>query len=123
MGSLAAYIPVDRRQAPDRVESLPGRADGAASSANILGLTPLAKASLHALGTRRGAEEPTRQLNLLFDALVVDVRRDQDSVVGFSGDAITCWFDGDTGSWATCLRRGPVTQQELSEQGVELRRR
>ena len=75
MGSLAAYIPVDGYQAPDRGESLPGRADGAALSADISGFAPLVEVLLHEFGARRGAEELTRQLNLLFDALLLGVHR------------------------------------------------
>ena len=74
MESLAAYIPMDRRQALARGEDLPDRAGGTALSADISGFTPLAEALLHELGARCGAEELTRQLNLLFDALVVEAR-------------------------------------------------
>ncbi|MBI3800444.1 MAG: hypothetical protein HY268_26145 [Deltaproteobacteria bacterium] len=34
-------------------------------------------------------------LNRVYDALTVEVHRYGGSVSGFSGDAVTCWFDGD----------------------------
>ena len=48
-------------------------------------------------GPQRGAEELTRYLNQVYDALIAEVDRYHGSVIGFSGDAITCWFDGDDG--------------------------
>ncbi len=54
-----------------------------------------------ALGPARGAEELSVQLNRIYDALVAQVDAYRGSVLTFSGDAITCWFDdsGD-GGWA-----------------------
>ena len=45
-----------------------------------------------ALGARRGVEELTRQINRVYDALIGEVERSGGSVIGFAGDAITCWF-------------------------------
>jgi hypothetical protein len=45
------------------------------------------------LGPRQGAEELPRQLNLVYAALIAEVDRYGGSVIFFSGDAITCWFD------------------------------
>ncbi len=95
MELLSAYIPMDRRQALARGESLPDRTSGAALFADISGFTPLTEALLKELGPRRGADELTRHLNLVYDALIAEVDRYGGSVVGFSGDAITCWFDSD----------------------------
>jgi class 3 adenylate cyclase/tetratricopeptide (TPR) repeat protein len=93
MESPIAYIPMDRRQALARGESLPERCDGAALFADISGFTPLTEALVLALGPQRGAEELPRQLNLVYGALVGEVDRYGGAVLGFSGDAITCWFD------------------------------
>ncbi len=101
MESLVAYIPMDRRQTMARGENLPDRATGAALFADISGFTPLTEALARELGPRRGAEELTRQLNVIYDALISEVHFYQGSVIGFSGDAITCWFDADDGVWAT----------------------
>ena len=91
--SLGIYLPQDRRAALARGETLPDRARGAALFADISGFTPLTEALARALGPRRGAEAISRQLNQVYDALIAEVDRFDGSVVGFAGDAITCWFD------------------------------
>src|SRR6478672_10281997 len=95
--TTAAYIPMDRRQAIARGETLPDTTGGAALFADISGFTALMEALGHALGPRRGAEELTRRLNDVYDALIAEVDRYGGSVIGFAGDAITCWFDHDPG--------------------------
>ncbi len=89
------YIPIDRQQALAAGHPLPDRTTGAALFADISGSTPLTTALLKELGLKRGPEEMTRQLNRVYDALVNQVHRHGGSVLGFAGDAITCWFDGD----------------------------
>ena len=101
MSVFSAYIPMDRRQAMAHGEDLPHRADGSVVFADISGFTPLTAALLKELGLRRGPEELTRQLNLVYDALITEVHNFSGSVIGFSGDAITCWLDGDDGARAT----------------------
>ena len=98
---LSTYIPADRRHALARGEPLPDRTNGAALFADISGFTPLTEALSQELGPRRGAEELTRILNAALDALIGESDRYGGSVIGFSGDAITCWFDGDDGLRAT----------------------
>jgi class 3 adenylate cyclase/tetratricopeptide (TPR) repeat protein len=88
----SVYIPMDRRQALARGGSLPDRTSGAALFADISGFTPLTEALVRTLGPRIGAEELTRQLNRVYDALITEVDRYGGSVIGFAGDAITCWF-------------------------------
>lgn len=97
MGSLAAYLPMDLRQAIFKGEDLPDRARGAVLLTDISGFTPLTEALLEELGPSRGAEELTRYLNRVYEALIAEVHQYGGSVIGFSGDAITCWFDNDTG--------------------------
>jgi len=99
--TLSAYIPADRRHALAQGVALPDRTLGAALFADISGFTPLTEALSHELGPQRGAEELTRVLNAALDALIGESDRYGGSVVGFSGDAITCWFDGDDGLLAT----------------------
>ncbi|HEX9371938.1 MAG TPA: adenylate/guanylate cyclase domain-containing protein, partial [Roseiflexaceae bacterium] len=103
MDVLAAYLPTDRLHALARGVALPDRTHGAALFADISGFTPLTEALVRALGPRRGAEELTRQLNEVYAALIAEVDRYGGSVIGFSGDAITCWFDDtwrlETGDW------------------------
>jgi len=83
---------MDRCQAMLRGEDLPDRMQGVALFADISGFTPLTEALVGALGLRRGADELTRQLNLVYEALIAEVHRYGGSVVSFSGDGITCWF-------------------------------
>ncbi len=97
LGLFDAYIPWDRVQAIGRGEKLPHRTWGAALFADISGFTPLTEALTRTMGPRRGAEELTLHLNRVYQALVTEVHRFGGSVIGFAGDAITCWFDQDDG--------------------------
>lgn len=101
MESKIAYIPMDRCLALSTGTSLPDRTQGSALFADISGFTPLTEALLKAYGPRRGPEELTRQLNRIYDALVSEVHRYGGSVIALSGDAVTCWLDGDDGRRAT----------------------
>ena len=97
---FAAYLPADRRQALARGADLPDRTRGAALFADISGFTPLTEALARTLGAREGADALTRQLNRVYDALIDSVDMAGGSVIDFSGDAITCWFDDPgVGSW------------------------
>lgn len=89
---LSAYIPRDRRQAMAERRSLPIHQNGAALFADISGFTPLTENLRQAFGPRLGAEKLASQLNQVYDALVAEIDRFGGSVIGFSGDAITCWF-------------------------------
>lgn len=108
-----SYIPMDRRQALYRGEKLPDPAHGAALFADISGFTPLTERLVHDLGPQRGAEEVTKHLNRVYDGLVDELHRYGGSVTSFSGDAITCWLDGDNGFRATscALAMQAVMQQ------------
>src|SRR5690242_20167839 len=97
MESLHAYIPTDRRHALAQGVELPDRTSGAALFADISGFTPLTEALVRLLGPQRGTEELPRQLNIVYDALIAQVDQYRGSVIGFSGDAITCWFED--GGW------------------------
>ena len=97
MTSFNAFLPIDRRAALAGGFDLPDRTDGAALFADISGFTPLTAALTTELGARRGAEELTDQINRVFAAIITQVHTYRGSVIGFSGDAITCWFDGDDG--------------------------
>jgi class 3 adenylate cyclase/tetratricopeptide (TPR) repeat protein len=92
-----AYIARDRRQAlADRVE-MPDRIRGSALFADISGFTPLTEALANELGPQRGAEELTANLGRVFHAVIAELDRYGGNVIYFSGDAITCWIDGDDG--------------------------
>jgi class 3 adenylate cyclase len=98
---LSAYLPIDRLSALSAGRSLPDRTRGAALFADISGFTALTEALERSLGAHRGGEELTMHLNAVYGALIDEVNRFRGSVIGFSGDAITCWFDGDDGFAAT----------------------
>lgn len=92
MEKASAYLPQDRRHAIAHGVDLPLTASGAALFADISGFTPLTNALVQHFGPRRGADELTRRLNTVYSALIAEIERFGGSVIGFSGDAITCWF-------------------------------
>jgi adenylate cyclase len=91
------YIPGDRRRALAGGPDVPEVARGAALFADISGFTPLTEALVAELGARRGAEELTAALDTVFDAVLGVLHRFGGTVIYFSGDAVTCWLDGDDG--------------------------
>lgn len=113
MELTSAYIPKDRCQAMVTGVDLPDRTSGAALFADISGFTPLTEALLKEYGPRRGPEELTHQLNLIYDALVTQVHHYGGSVIALSGDAITCWIDGDDGLRA--ISCGLAMQQAMGQ--------
>jgi class 3 adenylate cyclase/tetratricopeptide (TPR) repeat protein len=95
-----AYISRDQRRVLLRGETLPDRVTGAALFADISGFTPLTEALAVELGPQRGAEELTANLNRVFHAIIEELHTFGGDVIYFSGDAITCWIDGDDGTRA-----------------------
>jgi class 3 adenylate cyclase/tetratricopeptide (TPR) repeat protein len=91
--SMSSYLPQDRRVALARGVPLPDRTEGAALFADVSGFTPLTEGLTQTLGSRRGAEVLTHQLDSVYHALIAQVERYGGCVVGFAGDAILCWFD------------------------------
>lgn len=93
MDSLETYIPSDRRWALARGQSLPDRAFGAVLFADVSGFTSLAEVLTRSMGVRRGAEELTKQLNRVYEALIAEIETAGGSVIAFAGDAALCWFN------------------------------
>ena len=93
MDSLSPFLPADRRYALTHNQILPDRTVGTVLFADVSGFTPLTAAFAKGLGPQRGAEEMTVQLDRVCGPLIAEVDRYQGSVISFSGDAITCWFD------------------------------
>ncbi|MGE5248785.1 MAG: GAF domain-containing protein [Bacteroidota bacterium] len=91
--TVATYISMDRRQAMAQDKSLPEHVHGTALFADVSGFTALTESLANELGLPRGAEEMIRHINRVFTALIDEVHRYSGSVISFSGDAITCWFD------------------------------
>jgi adenylate cyclase len=115
MENPSAYLPIDRRRALARGEALPGEADGTVLFADLSGFTPLAEALARAYGPRRGADELIRQLNQVYGTLIAEVHRHGGSIIGFSGDAITCWFAGDDpGSRCLAVAAALAMQQAIA---------
>ena len=104
MDTLLAYLPQDRRAALAAGQALPEHCTGAALVADISGFTPLTEALATALGPRRGGEALTDLINAVYAALIAPVDRQGGSVIGFAGDAITCWFDDAPGGSAVGAR-------------------
>ena len=96
-----AYIARDRRRALATRTAMPDRVRGAGLFADISGFTPLTEALANELGSQRGSEELTANLDRVFHAVIAEVDAFGGDVIYFSGDAITCWLDGDDGSRAT----------------------
>ncbi len=94
---LDSYIPFDRRAALTHAERLPDRTSGAALFADISGFTALTEDLSDRLGPQRGAEELSRLVNRVLSDVIAEVHRFGGSVIGFPGDGVTCWFDGDDG--------------------------
>ena len=93
----SAYLPGDRRRAIATGATIPSRAHGAALFADISGFTPLTEALANELGSQRASEVLTGHLNRAFHAVIAELDRFGGEVIYFSGDAITCWLDGDDG--------------------------
>lgn len=93
MIDFTTYIPKDRLHALAGNKTLPDHTSGAALFADVSGFTPLTQTFAQTLGKKRGAEALLSILNPLFEALIEPVHRYGGSIIGFAGDAITCWFD------------------------------
>jgi class 3 adenylate cyclase/tetratricopeptide (TPR) repeat protein len=111
-----SYIAGDRRRALVAGSELPDKVHGAGLFADISGFTPLTEALAGELGPQRGAEELVANLNRILAAIIEDLHRFGGEVIYFSGDAITCWLDGDDGARATaCALK---MQQTMARVGV-----
>lgn len=97
---LLAYLPPDRAGAILRDEDLPERCHGSVLFSDISGFTPLTEAIVGRYGARRGGEEFTDRLNTVYGTLIEPVLKYGGSIMGFAGDALTAFFDGDDGSRA-----------------------
>lgn len=91
--TLAIYIPMDRRQALAAGKTLPEYVHGTALFADVSGFTALTESLAIELGLQRGAEEMIRHINRVFTTLIDEIHAYRGAVIGFSGDALTSWFD------------------------------
>ena len=95
--AIESYLAEDRRAAIALGKTLPDRVTGSALLADISGFTRLGERLTEMLGAKDAAEELTRRIDAIYDALIVAVERHDGSVVSFAGDALTCWFDDSDG--------------------------
>lgn len=102
--ALLPYLPMEVRRSLAYELPLEERANGAALFADMSGFTAMSAAFARGLGPSAGAELMARQLETYFAALVRPVHDFRGSVVGFGGDAISCWFDDAAGSESATRR-------------------
>ncbi|MEX0331594.1 MAG: tetratricopeptide repeat protein [Puniceicoccaceae bacterium] len=119
--SYNAYVPRDRLLALASAGDLPEQSAGTVLFADISGFTPLTEAFEAHLGSRLGGEELTRVLNEVYAMLIGEVDRVRGSVIGFAGDAITCWFEEDDGhravGCALAMQKGMEAFQAIPSPG------
>jgi len=120
MTTLHTYLPQDRLRALARGESLADRMTGSALFADISGFTPLTEKLTREFGVRRGIEDLTRRINIIYDAMIDEIDRFNGSVISFAGDAITCWFDDSLGSPAQRAVSCAGTLQDVLKQFPDL---
>lgn len=92
---FSTYVPMDRRVALAASASLPEACRGAALFADIAGFTTLSSTLTAELGPRRGVDTLSGVLEEVYERVISEIHRGCGSVIGFSGDAVTCWFDDD----------------------------
>jgi class 3 adenylate cyclase len=85
-----AYLPIDRRHALVVGESLPPRAHGAALFADIAGFTRLSRELSETYGARGGVDLLSEVLEAVYAVVVAEIHDHGGTVIGFSGDAVTC---------------------------------
>jgi len=98
---LDVYIPRDRREALVEGRDLHDRTSGSVLFADMSGFTVKTEELADALGPQRGAEELRVEVDAALGGVIEEAHRYGGSVIGFAGDAVTVWFDGDDGRRAT----------------------
>jgi class 3 adenylate cyclase/tetratricopeptide (TPR) repeat protein len=110
---LASALPMDRRLALAAGSSLPEQCAGAIVKADLSGFSSLANRLGYALGPKLGAEELASCVDGIFAAMIEQLHAYGGSIIGFAGDAVTCWFDE---------RRGGASERATAA-GLGLERR
>jgi len=72
--------------------------------ADIAGFTALTESLRNTYGDRRGQEELTKQLGVVYTALIGEIEKYGGSVISFAGDSMLCWFDSGIGTQETETR-------------------
>jgi len=95
---LPTYFPQDRLRAIANNINLLDRTSGSALFADISGFTALTESIQRGFGVRRGSEELSKHLGVVYSALIGEIEKFGGSVISFAGDSMLCWFDrSDTG--------------------------
>lgn len=114
---LAPYLPTDRFRALLRNSDLPEQAHGAALLADISGFTPLTTRLVAEFGAQRASEELKRRINPMFEAVAGQVFNHGGSVIRFTGDGFTAWFDeqaqGEAGAHMPAVLRAVCAGLEM----------
>jgi class 3 adenylate cyclase len=92
MGIPEAYVPFDRRYVLATGGILADCTEGTVLTTDIAGFTRLTARLTQEFGPARGPEMLGRWLNFVYDDFVTCVQHYGGSVIGFSGDGLTCWF-------------------------------
>lgn len=116
MTALSAFLPIDRCHALAAGRAIPDRVYGTALFADISGFTPLTGALTTEMGRQRGAEAVLDYINPIYEALIGKLYQYGGTVIGFAGDSITCWLDGDNG-WRA-VQCAFAMQQIVREMGL-----
>ncbi len=111
-----AYLAIDRVFSLVNNQPLPKTSQGTALFLDISGFTPLTESLRQLKGEREGVEILAQQLNTVYETLIAEVHQYGGSVIEFSGDAITCWFDAnDWNSAPTSAQAGLSCAMAMQE--------
>jgi len=102
--TIHTYLPQDRLRAIANNISLPDHTSGSALFADISGFTALTESLRNTYGDRRGEEDLTKQLGVVYTALIGEIEKYGGNVISFAGDSMLCWFDSGIGSQRTETR-------------------
>jgi len=95
--TIHTYLPQDRLRAIANGITLPDRTSGSALFADVSGFTALTESLRNTYGDRRGEQELTKQMGVVYTALIGEVEKYGGSVISFAGDSMLCWFDASQG--------------------------
>jgi class 3 adenylate cyclase len=120
METPAAFIAADRAAALAGGAALPETMTGSVLFADISGFTALTEKMAAHVGPTEAADTLTMQINLVFAELIDQVEAFQGTVVGFGGDALSCWFHEDNGLRATaCALAMQTAMQKFAQIELE----
>ena len=124
MHRLGTYLPEDRLRALIQGDVLPSRTYGSAIFADISGFTRLTEKLTQTLGSRKGVEALSKQLNAVYGTLIDQVESYGGSIISFAGDSILGWFE-EAGSAAalravSCAQSMQVAMREFKELSLKV---